>query len=205
MDLLILILQFAAPLAVLLYLLWESNKPARPRFNGSLVLSHGKLIWTLGILFGIVIPLGLAVIGLFAEARDPRDPYYFLALVALFGGIGVLLLLETSRHRVVISSFGIEHPTIWGNTKQFAWNQVTSVDYSSQSGNFVLHSHSGEKIRVNTYLQGIPSFFQYMSDHLPPPMYSEALRKAGRKLPIKDEEDWARVFGFLDCWRTRSK
>ena len=184
MNLLISFLHLAVPLAVLLFLLWQSNKPARPRFDECLVLSHGKLIWSLGILLGIVIPLGLAVIGLFAEARDPRDPYYFLALVALFGGLGVLLLLEAWRHRVVISSSGIEHHTIWGNTKQFAWIQVASVDYSSQNGNFVLRSYSGEKIRVHTYLQGIPSFLQAMSDYLPPHMYHEALRKAGRKLPI---------------------
>jgi len=189
MNFLISFLQLAVPLAVSLFILWESHKPVRPRFNGFLVLSHGKLIWALEILFGIVIPLCLAVTALIAETSDPKDPYYFLALVGMFGGMGILLLLEASRNRVVISSFGIEHRTIWGNSKQLAWRQITAVDYSSQSGHFVLDSYSGVKIRVNTYLQGIPSFLQSMGDHLPPHMYREALRKAGRKLPIEGGED----------------
>ena len=155
---------------------------------------NGKLIWALGILLGFFIPLCLEVTGFFAEPRDPKDPYYFLALVGLFGGIGVLLLLEASRNRVVISSFGIEHHTIWGNSNQLAWSQITAVDYSSQSGNFILKSYSGEKIRVHTYLRGIPSFVQSLGDHLPLLMYRETLRKAGRKLPIEGGEDQTENF-----------
>ena len=184
MNLLISIFHLVVPLFVLALFFWERQKPARPRFNGTFVLSHGKFIWALGILFGVLIPLCLAIIGLIAETRNPQDPYYFLAFVALFGGIGALLLLEASRNRVILSPFGIEQHTFWGNSKQFAWSQITAVNYSSQSGNFILESRAGEKIRVHTYLQGIPSFLQFMCDHLPSHMYYEALRKAGRKAPI---------------------
>jgi hypothetical protein len=184
MNLLLSIFHLAVPLLVLALFLWESRKPARARFDGTLMLSHGTFIWTLGIISGFVVPLCIAIIGLIAGMGDPKDPYYFLALVALFGGMGALLLLEAYRNWVILSPFGIEQHTFWGRSKQFAWSQITAVDYSPQSGNFILHSHSGEKIRVNTYLRGIPSFLQFMCDHLPEEMYHQALRKAGRKPPV---------------------
>lgn len=150
----------AVTFAVLAY--WSAKVRGQP--------SDGCLRWGWGLLLlglGCLALAGFAFGAFFYDADiwiDRRELFAVIALVVGFGFAALLCFVDYFVVRGRYDDQGIEFRTPWTGTKVEQWNDLQSVEYSSQMGWYVLTFRSGKIIRLSMLLSGHAGVLEKLVD-----------------------------------------
>ena len=146
--------------------------------DGTIVLRYGGALRGLGVLSALIVLglLGLLVASLVGvgPGEDARLP--ILGMVALFGGIGLPLLVEGFRRQVVLDDEGLTARGWFGTRDTVRWEEIDSIENKVMSGKFVVRV-GRVKISLGHYLEGLDVFAAECKKRLDPAVYGKAFDK----------------------------
>jgi hypothetical protein len=151
---------------------------------GSVVLRAGRGVWALGIVCGILVPLGLGWVAVFHPPILPGQMQPLIGLLVGFGLLGLSLLAAAARVWARVTPRGIEAQHFFGSVQQLAWDQMMSVRYSALRGALIFDGRQGEQVRVSIMAVGLPVLMEQMRAHLPQGLYEEALSRGLAQLGV---------------------
>lgn len=156
---------------------WKAGAPASASGTGNVyALSYSWVFLAAGY-FLIAGAAFFAIVWhwpLFERLPEPGDGWIALGLVVASAAAGVCLLNE-ARRRVLLSSQGLEVLSPWAGAARLPWSEVSSVAFSQAAQQFTIRGQSGQKVRVNTAMVGIPTLVDHLRQFVPPAHYSHAL------------------------------
>jgi len=173
----------AAAVIIFNGLLWWFAQRGKAKVDpetGVLLFRHGMFLRAFSFFIAFIVPTGFTIWGVFNTLNKQEDALSFsnvidiIGLYALFGGLGAVLIWETSRFALAVSRDGLECRSPWRGQRFIPWNQIKEISYSLINQWFVIRSTDGWKFRIHTFVPGLTQFLESCESHLPP----EALAKA---------------------------
>ncbi|MGO9804395.1 MAG: hypothetical protein ACLPTM_15530 [Steroidobacteraceae bacterium] len=118
--------------------------------------------------------LGLLAVGLFLALAALALVYdngsggpMISALLAGFGVLGLLLMLEYYRVRHELTADGLDFGRLLGPRGALRWRDVTRITYSRGMRWFRIETGSGEVARISAMLAGLPEFARAVLEQVP--------------------------------------
>ena len=145
--------------------------------SGSTILRYGRGIWMLGIVAGVVIPGGLALMQLVAPTRRPDQLPWLIACIVMFALLGSLVLVPAAQFSARVGPKGIESRPRFGRGRSLAWERIATVRFSAWRGALVFESADGVRVRLPIMAVGLPLLLDEMQNHLPASLYEEAVQR----------------------------
>src|SRR5688500_11539179 len=109
---------------VFVWLFLVIRRPPAPPTSDAVVLRYGGLLRMLAWLSALGIPALLIWVMAYLPLRPPNGVMVVGAGMLVFGVIGGLLLIETSRVRIIITDEGIHGFSPWRGERVIPWKQV---------------------------------------------------------------------------------
>jgi hypothetical protein len=140
------------------------------------------LRWSCWFLMFGLMALGAATLLRYGENLQAVRLFYSFVVVLLGGS--VLLLIEVRTRKIMltdeaIASFGRL------SKKAVKWSEVDSIQFNRWLRMLVIHTNTGNRLRVNPSLSGM-EFLEFMaSEKLTVDRYSAAFRELAKFLPTK--------------------
>ena len=143
--------------------------------TGQAILEYGVGMRLLGWICGLLPAVGVALLAtLHSPPPTAGDRNAVVLLIAGFGSLGSLLIIESKR-RVIFDADGITDRSPWWGVTRLRWNDIVWVKYSRLSRGFVLRGSGGSRVRVSSYLVGIATLVEYLSARLDRQVYEQAV------------------------------
>jgi hypothetical protein len=150
--------------------------------SGAVLLRYGVGMKAVGVVTGVLIPLALLGVALFAPPTQPGEMAPLLGLIAGFALLGVPIVVITFRGWARVSTDGIESHSPLGTRSRVSWSDVRTVEYSGLRGALVFRDGRGTVVPVSMMAVGLPALLGQMEDHLPRGMYEPAVKKGLQSL-----------------------
>jgi hypothetical protein len=155
--------------------------------TGTLVMRYALALRVVGVLFGIVVPVGVvALIFVFWPQRE-EDRIAAVCVLLGFTLLGVFLLIESFTFYAVVSNEGLESYSAWRWKRSAAWGDVVSVMSTNPTNYLVFRTRQGVTIRLPLWFTGLRELALFVKDHLHPAAYRGALHALQSLQPL---EDW---------------
>jgi hypothetical protein len=106
-------------------------------------------------------------------AQEPNAEVSIGIVVGLFLVLGLWLVIETYRRRIVISEEGIAARGWFGPAGALRWDKIESVERRDRSQKFVVRG-GRTKISIGYSLDGVGVFILKCRERLNPEVYGEA-------------------------------
>lgn len=103
----------------------------------------------------------------------------FWGLLVLFLGFALIgaALVHESHMKIVLDGEKIVAHSPWRGEVRIQWAAVESLRYSPMNQWFVIRGRLGSVIRIQNFLNGIPTFEQFCHAKLDPGVYTNAFTK----------------------------
>jgi hypothetical protein len=150
--------------------------------TGELVMGYPLALRIFCMVLGVGPPIGICVL-LVIFPPKPDEIYAALGCVALFGGLGALLLVVVFGARLVVSDQGLEARAVFLPWRRMDWQDMHSVEPVGQLGDLKFTARDGRTLKVPGIYSGRPALVVYIREHLPRQAYQYAewvLRQAER-------------------------
>ena len=168
----------AVTIVIVSWLFRLARRPVPTLPDGSIVVRYGRWMLAVGMLCGVLVPIGLVGLVLKAGFRTPEDPYYFGGMVVFFLVLGWWVLLESLKRRVIVSDSGLVSNSPWHREPtRLAWTEVAQMKFSPTSGQLVFVNRSGGKIRVGTLMSSLDQLITAARQRVPADVSRDALAK----------------------------
>jgi hypothetical protein len=159
----------------------EARRAPSVDADGTLILRYGTGIRVVGIVSGLVVPLGLLVLAWVSPPDDRGEVVAVASLLTFFLVGGGWMLLESRRAQIVVTAAGLTETTLWGQVRELPWAEVQAVRFSPGMGYITLTGDtvSGDRrrVRVSVLMVGVPALWAAMARHLTPERYADAEAK----------------------------
>src|SRR5437879_10909495 len=120
----------AVTIVILSWLFRLARRPVPTLPDGSIVVRYGRWMLAVGMLCGVLVPIGLVGLVLKAGFRRPQHPYYFAGMLVLFLVLGWWVLRESLTRRVILSDSGRVPTSHWhGDATRLTWTDVAQVEF----------------------------------------------------------------------------
>lgn len=161
------VLQWALWLVVMASVMaWVGRSRSRTRpQSGTRRLEPPTSILVLGLI-GVVFFGGITVISN-TIGRNRTTTIWTTLTFLVFALASSTMVLEYffGRHRV--SELGMEHRSMFGRRRPFAWSDVREVRYNTLMKWFAIGLHSGSTVRVSAMVAGLPELARLLLEHVP--------------------------------------
>jgi hypothetical protein len=150
--------------------------------DGTLRLRYGRGVWAVGVIAGVLIPLALLAVAVFAPPTKPGEMAPLVGLIVGFALLGAPVLLMAARTWARVSSWGIEARPTFGAATRVAWSDIVTVEYSGLRGALLFRAATGTTVSVPIMAVGLPLLLSEMRHHLRPDSYETAVERGLRQL-----------------------
>ena len=137
---------------------------------------HNMFIIIIGI---ICVGMAVFIVCLSLTAAPPKDRTDLIIIIIMstfFSIGGVIILLEFTIARVIISYKGIIAKTPWpGYPKRISWEEIVSVSFTGND--FVIMDRNNVKIKIDRTFNGLYYLSSCFRKYLIPQVYEQAERK----------------------------
>jgi hypothetical protein len=130
-------------------------------------LQYGYLLRSIALVVAVSIPALLIVIALTVPVRDLTNPLAVSGAFACMSLLGGLLLVETSRVRLVVTEEALIAYSPWRGRREVRWAEVQKVAYSALNRWFVITGPGGQVIRASRSLVGLPALLAAFKHKVP--------------------------------------
>ena len=138
-----------------MWLVFRGTEAAPAAEDGAFVLRHGR---GLAIFGWVSIAAGITIAGASAFSfgvQSASDVLGLLGVLALFGGIGLLLLVAHRHEWVRVTTEGLEGRALFAfRTVRVAWEEVDRVRFSGLSGYLTVVARDGRRVRASAMMVG---------------------------------------------------
>ena len=149
-------------------LLWLARR-ARPVVDdrtGARVYQYGAEMKAIGWVGAVGFPL---VVLFAAVLHPPNDEEVIYALLCIAFGpvLGVYLLWESLRYRLMVSDDGLDCRSPWRGHRFVPWSEVDRLSYSKALKWFVVHATDGWRFRIPILVNGVPTLLSEFQRYVP--------------------------------------
>jgi hypothetical protein len=154
-------------LCLVVFVAWDM-RPAIERSAGKVILRYAWWVRCFFLASAFVIPLGITLLGISKEPKNPADLRAFIGLYALFAVLSVPSWWMTTRFSLTITAAGLECRSPWRGRRFVAWDEVVALTPSQAIQWHILQTSSGYRFCIPN--QGVPglTLLQEMVDRLAP-------------------------------------
>lgn len=146
---------------------WTAD-PEKAIYNqGSVMLVMPRILALIGVAF--ILLSAYALYRSFPFENTPLAGTLIMILFCLTIAVpGILLLLESRNHRVIIMNDTCYVMNIWGRTAVFSFSQVRRVRPGSNSSLMRIELYDGRRIKVSPFLLGFSVLTSALVDAMHP-------------------------------------
>ena len=144
---------------------------ARPVIDdrtGARVYQYGAEMKTIGWSAVFGFPLFILLTGVLPHPPKDEEVTIVVLMLAFGPVLGVPLLWESLRYRLMVSNDGLDCRSPWRGHRFVPWSEVDRLSYSKALGWFVVHATDGWRFRIPILVNGVPillsEFQRYMPD-----------------------------------------
>lgn len=149
-----------------LVLRWLSRRATMPPRR----VGYGTAPKVFALAVAVGMPLVvLVILALQARPLQPGEGPSFVGLLALFGGLGGVLVLEFFRVRLEYDEVGVDVASPWSRARRLEWAQVTAVLWRPTAKWLDLVGSAGSRrLHVSPMLSGLDGLARVALERLPP-------------------------------------
>ena len=155
---------FGTIMALLMWLYEQSSRRAPViTSSGYQLLRLPKMMGVIGVV-ALGVGAGVVIYGLINFNKE--DLLYIFLSFLLFGGLGMLLILETYVAKILLTEDSIIRINMLGRKKQILWKDIQNIKYNSTTMELKISSNT-TKITCHRYLMGFYHLVRAILDKTP--------------------------------------
>jgi hypothetical protein len=164
----------------------SSDEPAELTADGSMILRYSRNMFWLGV---VSLLMGLGLLGvtfLFENGIEAGITVFLMGVIFILAG--VWFIFGYFHNRLIVNQRYIQQSKWLGNNTIIDWARLEKVRFSAKSGNFILKSVNGEKIKVSRLMRGFNNFKAILEQQVPDASFDRESMEEYRKLIEMEQE-----------------
>lgn len=143
-------------------------KPIKTADNGYL-LQYATTIKVFAVIFILLLLSGL----LFLLLKFPsslnikKDPLPVIFIIGMIITIALYFYIEFFTVKIWVGPAGIRGTSGWRGKREYTWQEIDEISYSSQFMMFKISSKNKTPIRVSALLSGLDMLRKFYTENLP--------------------------------------
>jgi len=147
----------------------QTEQRKRPRLesaDGSFELRHGWKYLCVAVVSSALAAGSMPVVALSGLVSGLADTIGIVAMFLVLTAVGVWMVADAVKTRVIVSAGGVTAVTPLGGTRFLKWTDIDAVSYNPWAGWLLLESPGRPSIRVGRHLRGTDALIQRLREQV---------------------------------------